>query len=391
MARTTKAQAAKASIPAITWTENMVWALLAQLRQKDNYSVLFGKKEAGENTSGERRISVYKRIAEKIIPEVYQLDAGVAADRIKKKIESLRDRYKKEAARLQQTGGGLREGGDDDGNNDEVLEFYISGDGPDGSTSVKAKNLWDDIVSKFQFFPPLHAIYATRPNVTPIAITTALGPSGGNRTIWYQPPDSATADSQIDPTLLSQSESQQTQEATVPTSQTIPTTPPTSQLPPPSRSFGSDISGSTTNAGSSAGSSSTSSEKHTPKPSSLSRDALKAAAERIEKIPKKKSVMENMHELQMENLAALREESKAKLAISMRAQLLAEYREGLISKQEFRQQTAELTGKRPRPTHESDNDEHDSPPPTKRTRTRHVSPDWDLSSLGAGDLSASTP
>ena len=39
-------------------------------------------------------------------------------------------------------------------------------------------------------------IFASQPNVTPICITTALGPNGCS-TVWYQPPDHL-----IDPQLL---------------------------------------------------------------------------------------------------------------------------------------------------------------------------------------------
>jgi hypothetical protein len=51
-----------------------------------------------------------------------------------------------------------------------------------------------------------HRIWASHPNVTPIVITTALGPQD-SKTIWYQPPDnnSNTYDnSNIDPQLLNE-------------------------------------------------------------------------------------------------------------------------------------------------------------------------------------------
>jgi hypothetical protein len=51
----------------------------------------------------------------------------------------------------------------------------------------------------FPFFPCLHAILASCPNVTPICITTPLGPNG-HSTVWYQPPDHV-----IDPQLLASS------------------------------------------------------------------------------------------------------------------------------------------------------------------------------------------
>ena len=42
---------------------------------------------------------------------------------------------------------------------------------------------------KFLFFTRLHALLAGWPNVIPIAVTTALGPQGGNHMTWFQPPD----------------------------------------------------------------------------------------------------------------------------------------------------------------------------------------------------------
>lgn len=54
----------------------------------------------------------------------------------------------------------------------------------------------EKIEEEFQFFPRLHAIFASRPNVTPIVITTALGPQG-QKTIWYQPPEGGSIDPQL--------------------------------------------------------------------------------------------------------------------------------------------------------------------------------------------------
>jgi hypothetical protein len=45
----------------------------------------------------------------------------------------------------------------------------------------------DEIVSKFPFFPDLHRMLSTRPNVTPIVITTGVGPAG-KKTLHYQAP-----------------------------------------------------------------------------------------------------------------------------------------------------------------------------------------------------------
>jgi hypothetical protein len=50
--------------------------------------------------------------------------------------------------------------------------------------------LIEQIKRDFKFFPRLHKIFASRPNVTPIVVITALGPQG-RKTVWYQPPDDA--------------------------------------------------------------------------------------------------------------------------------------------------------------------------------------------------------
>ena len=44
-------RAGKAPTPhigAISWTDNLVWALLAELEEDRNYRVLFGKKDSSE-------------------------------------------------------------------------------------------------------------------------------------------------------------------------------------------------------------------------------------------------------------------------------------------------------------------------------------------------------
>ena len=122
---------------------------------------------------------------------------------------------------LCQTGGGLKnEAGNEDGQMD--MTFRISGTGPDASTLADALNLWgeselcffltfrkltfifpEQIEKAFPFFPRLHYIFATCPNVNPICTTTALGPQGRSTT-WYQPPVQHITDDMIDPELLRQ-------------------------------------------------------------------------------------------------------------------------------------------------------------------------------------------
>ena len=63
----------------------------------------------------------------------------------------------------------------------------------------------DKIIKDFPFFPELHRLFSTRPNITPIAVTTGVGP-GGHQTIHYQAPDEVGGpiwpEPVIDPQLL---------------------------------------------------------------------------------------------------------------------------------------------------------------------------------------------
>ncbi|KAF8802707.1 hypothetical protein BYT27DRAFT_7215209 [Phlegmacium glaucopus] len=100
----------------------------------------------------------------------------------------LKKMYHKHAARLCETGGGVDQNDSQSENHEETLAYYIPGSGPNNSTLAQAVNLWRQIGREFIFFPTLHRIFATQPNVTPIAITMALGPHG-QKTIWFQPPN----------------------------------------------------------------------------------------------------------------------------------------------------------------------------------------------------------
>jgi len=50
MPRKNKSNAAQneTSLPTVTWTEQMVWALIAMVQEKEHYAVLFGKKDVHE-------------------------------------------------------------------------------------------------------------------------------------------------------------------------------------------------------------------------------------------------------------------------------------------------------------------------------------------------------
>jgi hypothetical protein len=93
-------------LPEIPWARDdhkLVWEFINQLEKDANYKVLFGKKDPSEvnhyvrvgfladirfqNTSGDSRISVFKRIGEAILPAMHALDSGKVADRLKGQLE----------------------------------------------------------------------------------------------------------------------------------------------------------------------------------------------------------------------------------------------------------------------------------------------------------------
>ncbi|KAG6904569.1 hypothetical protein DXG01_009009 [Tephrocybe rancida] len=136
--------------------------------------------------SGDHKIQVYKRVAEKVLPGIFTSDQGTSASRVKSKWESLHKTHSFHARRLYQTGGGIQDGAMKE--TDEFSVCYIPPEGPDQSATVEAQNIWDEINKDFPFFPNLHRFLSTRPNVTPIAVTTGVGPSGG-KTVHYQAPE----------------------------------------------------------------------------------------------------------------------------------------------------------------------------------------------------------
>jgi hypothetical protein len=55
----------------------------------------------------------------------------------------------------------------------------------------------EQITAEFEFFPRMHAMLASRPNVNPPAITTGVGPHGRN-TVFIQPPEGVSNESSAD-------------------------------------------------------------------------------------------------------------------------------------------------------------------------------------------------
>ncbi|KAJ7618839.1 hypothetical protein DFH06DRAFT_1061721 [Mycena polygramma] len=197
-------------LPRIDWSANegaLTWGVIAEMDRKENRLVLFGKQSKAENTSGDSKIAVYKRIGGRILPDLFAKSPNALGKRVKGKAEDLIGTYKKLAKQLQVTGGGLRNDDDDDDSDDgsgvhQFLECYISAEGPDHDTTEKALNIWEKLTSKFEYFPALHKILAARSNIVPPMIATGVGPEG-RKVVHLQPPSQTQASNDnIDPSLL---------------------------------------------------------------------------------------------------------------------------------------------------------------------------------------------
>lgn len=96
----------KPAIPTIQWSGDnysLTWRLIGLVEEPENRKVLVGKSKdevsrlsvvrtSGtdliQNSSGENRARIYKRIAEKLFPAYFVLDAGTTANCIKSKWEA---------------------------------------------------------------------------------------------------------------------------------------------------------------------------------------------------------------------------------------------------------------------------------------------------------------
>ncbi|KAF8156973.1 hypothetical protein B0H34DRAFT_711425 [Crassisporium funariophilum] len=179
----------KAKIPAITWTTDLVWKIINAAQENENKNVMIGKAKE-DNTTADSKVAVFKRVAQAVIPDIFKIDGDMAGKRTQSKWDSLKKAYRFHAGKLIQTGGGVRDEPDGvaaENTHHEYSDCYIPANGPDESTTDRARNLWDQINEEFPFFPVLHRLLCTRPNFNPPAVTTGVGPQG-QRTVHYQAP-----------------------------------------------------------------------------------------------------------------------------------------------------------------------------------------------------------
>ncbi|KIM50421.1 hypothetical protein SCLCIDRAFT_1225355, partial [Scleroderma citrinum Foug A] len=324
------------------------WSLIAKISKPVNYKVLYGKKDKNENTSGESKASVYKRIGATVLPKFHIIDATATGDCIKSKLETLTKTYKRHAVKLRTTGTGVKEDGDNGSDSEEYCDFYIGVDGPDENTTDEAKNIWDQILKEFPFFSELHRIFVARPNVTPIAVTTGVGPHG-KKTLHLQPldpePQAEFTDSQVSQfrTLHDALNHAQTQGSagavkgdTMDLSQ--------GSLEPENFFL------------------QTPANKRGPKPSSFSQESLSKAKERIQKAPKKRTIEDTLFDIQKANIDALNSRAQQEMNLRTCEILLEEFKQGIWTAAEYCEQISLLSGN------------SDTCPSKKACQ---FSPDWD--------------
>ncbi|KAG8732094.1 hypothetical protein FRC12_019434 [Ceratobasidium sp. 428] len=186
--------AAKKARDTYNWPQDKIDELISEASNPENIRTLLGKKEAGQNTSGDTKVKVYGRIAAKLFPTMYPSDRKLWTRRVQHKWEYLCTQHRTHAKRLRRTGEGLKpdpEPSDDDTASQGIAKIellnYIPPTGPDHNTPDTTRNIWDEITQKFPQFPRMHELLSTRPNQVPIAVRTAITPSGPI-TILHQPP-----------------------------------------------------------------------------------------------------------------------------------------------------------------------------------------------------------
>ena len=222
----------------------------------------------------------------------------------------------------------------------------------------------DQILKEFPFFSELHRIFVARPNVTPIAVTTGVGPHG-KKTLHLQPldpePQAEFTDSQVSQfrTLHDALNHAQTQGSagavkgdTMDLSQ--------GSLEPENFFL------------------QTPANKRGPKPSSFSQESLAKAKERIQKAPKKHTIENTLFDIQKSvfsflysnfadlidraNIDALNSQAQQEMNLKTCEILLEEFKQGIWTAAEYCEQISLLSG---------NSDTH----PSKKAR--QLSPDWD--------------
>ncbi|KAG2058394.1 hypothetical protein BDR06DRAFT_876699, partial [Suillus hirtellus] len=148
-----------------------IWKLLAKIKLPENRVVLLGKQKKCKNTSGDSKATVYQCMAAVIFPQFHGLNPTVTGDRVKHKYKHLTKKYKELATCLRTTGEGVNDDTDGNESDNEYFDCYVPACGPDDTTTSRARSIWDEIEKESVFFPVLHRIFSSRPNVVGLALS----------------------------------------------------------------------------------------------------------------------------------------------------------------------------------------------------------------------------
>ncbi|KAI6043761.1 hypothetical protein EDC04DRAFT_3138362 [Pisolithus marmoratus] len=353
-----KKQAQGDPIPEVKWTEPLTWKLLDEIERNENRIVLLGKRKKGEKSSGDRKITVFKRMGTVILPDLYALDPVACGDRVKRKFEHLTKLYQKFAKRLRTTGEGVRsdDGEGSDESDNEYFDCYVPASGPDETTTERARSIWDEIVQECPFFPMLHRIFSSRPNITPIAVTTGVGPHG-KKTVHFQLPSD---DEGSGPKLSGDQMSQvRTLQDVLNAEMARRGVSPSFELPEDmgfseEPSFGGEEE--KENSSTPPQPSATPIGKH--RPNSSSSGSIDKAKQQISLVPKKRSFEETLLDMQHANLEAINSRARAEMCMQERQMLLKEFEAGIWTREEYKKRLMELSGGPSKKIHlTSENDE----------------------------------
>ncbi|KAJ7036203.1 hypothetical protein C8F04DRAFT_1258313 [Mycena alexandri] len=291
--------------------------------------VLFGKPDPKANTSGDSKITVYERIAQKLFPDDFQDHPKTLGKRVKGKTEDLCKIYKEKAALLRQTGGGV--GAPEEDNTEQThyyLDYYIPHDGPHHDTPQAAKNIWEQINNDFPYFSELHKFLSTRPNI--VVHNQQAAPRVQNQ----------VQDSQIDPVLLN-----------------MTPTPPPRRIDDPEDQSSSPTarvvrSNDRIRAQQAAQPGAPVKAVKGPKPSTFGTDlsnAVEKVSRALKHIPKKCSLEDMIIESSRENIKIARERAEAQaehhhqsLLVTQKAQLMEMLKLGIYTVKEVKVKIAEL-------------------------------------------------
>ncbi|KAG1764981.1 hypothetical protein EDD22DRAFT_845578 [Suillus occidentalis] len=266
-----------------------------------------------QRTLGDSKVTVYQHMGATIFPQLHSLNAVTVGERVKWKYEHLTKKYKELAHQLRQQVKAFK-----------LTQMTIC---PMVTTNILSVMflLLDQMRqllrghSQFRFFPVLHRILSSHPNVTPIAIPTGIGPHG-KKTVHFQVP----SDDEGDEVGFSADQDQQSQMLTL---HGVLKAEATRCKP--------------------------------PKALSLSQSSVEKARHCISKVPEKRSLDETLMDMQRASLEAIGAHAAVDLCLQECQILLKEFEAGIWDVDKYQAKLSELSGT--------------SEKPEKHTR---YSPDW---------------